>query len=95
MAVIRILDSGKTVPYNQKTASMFDRAIKSGAAVIDGDFEVIEPKKKVEELAELAELEKVESVDYNSFTIKELREIAKNKGLSAGGSKAELVDRLS
>jgi len=35
------------------------------------------------------------SEDYSGMSLKELREAAKSRGLSAGGSKAELRERLS
>jgi hypothetical protein len=58
MAVILIKSSGKEVPYNTKTASMFERAIKSGDAEIIGEFEAVEKKKEPQlELAEVADVE--------------------------------------
>jgi hypothetical protein len=58
MAVILIKSSGKEVPYNTKTASMFERAIKSGDAEIIGEFEAVEKKKELQlELAEVADVE--------------------------------------
>jgi len=103
MAVIRILSTGKTIPYNPKSASMYAKPIANGLAVIEGDVpEHIEVKKK-----EVTEVDAEVVVDnykpttelltteYDKLTIKELREIAKEEGVSATGSKAELVERLS
>jgi hypothetical protein len=57
MAVILIKSSGKEVPYNTKTASMFERAIKSGDAEIIGEFEAVEKKKEPQvEVAEVADV---------------------------------------
>jgi hypothetical protein len=58
MAVILIKSSGKEVPYNTKTAIMFERAIKSGDAEIIGEFEAVEKKKELPlEVAEVADVE--------------------------------------
>lgn len=35
-----------------------------------------------------------EEIDYNELTVKELREILEEKGLSTKGKKAELIKRL-
>jgi hypothetical protein len=61
MAVILIKSSGKEVPYNTKTAIMFERAIKSGDAEIIGEFEAVEKKKELPlEVAEVADVKEVE-----------------------------------
>jgi tRNA(Glu) U13 pseudouridine synthase TruD len=106
MAVIRILSTNKTIPYNPKSASMYANAIKSGQAILEGDIpEPIEVKKKVvtegsaEVVADETETYKPSvgllTTEYDKLTIKQLREIAKEEGISATGSKAELVERLS
>jgi len=103
MAVIRIVSTNKTIPYNPKSASMYANAINSGQAIVEGNVpEITEVKKKV--VSVVAELvadetykqsEEVLTTEYDKLTIKELREIAKKEGISAKGSKTELVAILS
>ena len=49
---------------------------------------------KVVEYIENIENVKEEKINYNDLTIKELKEILKNKNLSVKGNKAELIKRL-
>ena len=39
-------------------------------------------------------IKKEENIDYNALTIKELKELLKEKKLSTVGKKAELIERL-
>ena len=55
------------------------RLIKQGVAV-----EYIEEQETIEK----------EENDYSSLTVKELKEILEQKGLSTKGKKAELIERL-
>ena len=53
--------------------------IQQGVAV-----EYVEEKQKIKE----------EIIDYNNLTVKELKDILKEKGLSTNGKKKELIERL-
>ena len=53
--------------------------IQQGVAV-----EYVEEKQKIKE----------EIIDYNNLTVKELKDILKEKGLSTSGKKKELIERL-
>ena len=55
------------------------KLIKQGVAV-----EYIEETKTIEK----------EEIDYNDLTVKELKVILEQKGLSTKGKKAELIERL-
>ena len=48
----------------------------------------------IEYIEEKQLIEKEENVDYNTLTIKELKELLKERGLSTVGKKAELIERL-
>ena len=65
--------------------------------IIELDKELAEKlikDKKVVEYIEVVENVKEEKINYNNLTIKELKEILKEKNLSIKGNKAELVKRL-
>lgn len=55
------------------------RLIQQGVAV-----EYVEEKQKIKE----------EIIDYDNLTVKELKELLKEKGLSTNGKKKELIERL-
>ena len=48
----------------------------------------------IEYIEEKQLIKKEENVDYNTLTIKELKELLKEKKLSTVGKKAELIERL-
>lgn len=48
----------------------------------------------IEYIEEKQLIKKEENVDYNTLTIKELKELLKEKNLSTVGKKAELIERL-
>ena len=48
----------------------------------------------IEYIEEKQLIEKEENVDYNTLTIKELKELLKKRDLSTVGKKAELIERL-
>lgn len=48
----------------------------------------------IEYIEEKQLIKKEENVDYNTLTIKELKELLKERGLSTVGKKAELIERL-
>ena len=48
----------------------------------------------VEYIEEKQLIKKEENVDYNTLTIKELKELLKERDLSTVGKKAELIERL-
>ena len=67
------------------------------AADEEAEEEVEETKEetKADEMEEDTEEKEVEeSVDYNKLTVAKLKEICKEKGLSTGGRKADLIDRI-
>ena len=55
------------------------RLIQQGVAI-----EYIEEKHEIKE----------EIIDYDNLTVKELKELLKEKGLSTNGKKKELIERL-
>ncbi len=70
--------------FNNGTVVEFDeelarKLIEQGVAV-----EYIEPVETIEK----------EEINYNDLTVKELKEILEQKGLSTKGKKAELIERL-
>ena len=56
-------------------------------------LKLIEQGVVVEYIEEAKTIEK-EEIDYNNMTIKELKKILEQKGLSTKGKKAELIQRL-
>ena len=48
----------------------------------------------IEYIEEKQLIKKEENVDYNTLTIKELKELLKEKNLSTVGKKVELIERL-
>lgn len=48
----------------------------------------------IEYIEEKQLIKKEENVDYNALTIKELKELLKERDLSTVGKKAELIERL-
>ena len=48
----------------------------------------------IEYIEEKQLIKKEENVDYNTLTIKELKELLKERGPSTVGKKAELIERL-
>lgn len=82
--------------------------IKEINALEENEEETLEDmEKKLDSLESLETLEEElsqetpkisihsqESLDYESMTVKELKEIARNKGLIVGGKKEELVERI-
>ena len=48
----------------------------------------------IEYIEEKQLIKKEENVDYSTLTIKELKELLKEKNLSTVGKKAELIERL-
>jgi hypothetical protein len=62
--------------------------------IIELDKEIASKLIKDGKVVEYIENVKEEKIDYNDLTIKELKEILKNKNLSVKGNKAELVKRL-
>lgn len=48
----------------------------------------------IEYIEEKQLIKKEENVDYNTLTIKELKELLKERDLSTVGKKAELIERL-
>ena len=62
--------------------------------IIELDKEIARKLIKDGKVVEYIENVKEEKIDYNDLTIKELKDILKNKNLSVKGNKAELVKRL-
>lgn len=54
---------------------------------------LIEQGVAVEYIEEVQTIEK-EEINYNELTVKELKEILEEKGLSTKGKKADLIERL-
>ena len=62
--------------------------------IIELDEEIARKLIKDGKVVEYIENVKEEKIDYNDLTIKELKEILKNKNLSVKGNKTELIKRL-
>ena len=61
---------------------------KSFAAKAMKSITPVEEPEAPEEVAE-------ETIDYSKYTVKQLREMLEERGLSTDGKKAELVERMS
>ena len=66
-------------------------------AVVEFDEELA--KKLIKQGVAVEYIEKVETIekeenDYNNLTVKELKQLLEEKGLSTKGKKAELIERL-
>ena len=48
----------------------------------------------IEYIEEKQLIKKEENIDYDNLTVKELKELLKEKGLSTNGKKKELIERL-
>lgn len=99
MAQILIKKTGNTIPYNDVTSRMYAKHIQSGLAEVIGEVETTETKepikKKVED-ADVVEPTKAPEFDYDSLNIKELKKMAKERGVSlkANTPKAEIINLL-
>ena len=73
------------------------QGIFNNGEIVDFDDELalklIKQGVVVEYIEETKTIEK-EEIDYNDLTVKELKEILEQKGLSTKGKKAELIQRL-
>jgi hypothetical protein len=73
---------------------ILNKGVFNKGDIIELDKEIARKLIKDGKVVEYIENVKEEKIDYNDLTIKELKEILKNKNLSVKGNKAELVKRL-
>jgi hypothetical protein len=74
-----------------------NKGVFDNGSIVEFDDELalklIKQGVAVEYIEEIKTIEK-EEIDYNDLTVKELKEILEQKGLSTKGKKAELIQRL-
>ena len=74
-----------------------NKGVFDNGSIVEFDDELalklIKQGVAVEYIEEIKTIEK-EEVDYNDLTVKELKVILEQKGLSTKGKKAELIQRL-
>jgi hypothetical protein len=76
-------------------AALFPSAKKSFIPNLIKDTPVEETPVEEEPAAEEPEEVEEEAVDYSQYTVKQLKEMLEEKGLSTDGKKADLVERMS
>ena len=76
-------------------AALFPSAKKSFVPNLIKDTPVEETPVEEEPAAEEPEEVEEEAVDYSQYTVKQLKEMLEEKGLSTDGKKADLVERMS
>ena len=74
-----------------------NKGVFNNGSIVEFDDELalklIKQGVAVEYIEEIKTIEK-EEIDYNDLTVKELKVILEQKGLSTKGKKAELIQRL-
>lgn len=74
-----------------------NKGVFNNGSIVEFDDELalklIKQGVAVEYIEETETIEK-EEINYNDLTVKELKEILEQKGLSTKGKKAELIERL-
>tara|TARA_Y100000004_G_C8765865_1_gene348604 strand:- start:183 stop:677 length:495 start_codon:yes stop_codon:yes gene_type:complete len=76
-------------------AALFPSAKKSFVPNLIKETPVEETPVEEEPAAEEPEEVEEEAVDYSQYTVKQLKEMLEEKGLSTDGKKADLVERMS
>tara|TARA_R100000734_G_C3235232_1_gene41797 strand:+ start:21 stop:515 length:495 start_codon:yes stop_codon:yes gene_type:complete len=76
-------------------AALFPSAKKTFIPNLIKDTPVEETVVEEEPAAEEPEEVEEEAVDYSQYTVKQLKEMLEEKGLSTDGKKADLVERMS
>ena len=76
-------------------AALFPSGKKSFIPNLIKDTPVEETPVEEEPAAEEPEEVEEEAVDYSKYTVKQLKEMLEEKGLSTDGKKADLVERMS
>ena len=76
-------------------AALFPSAKKSFIPNLIKETPVEETPVEEEPAAEEPEEVEEEAVDYSQYTVKQLKEMLEEKGLSTDGKKADLVERMS
>ena len=76
-------------------AALFPSAKKSFVPNLIKETPVEETPVEEEPAAEEREEVEEEAVDYSQYTVKQLKEMLEEKGLSTDGKKADLVERMS
>ena len=76
-------------------AALFPSAKKSFIPNLIKETPVEETLVVEEPVAEEPEAVEEEAIDYSQYTVKQLKEMLEEKGLSTDGKKADLVERMS
>ena len=76
-------------------ATLFPSAKKSFIPKLIKETPVEETPVVEEPVAEEPEEVEEEAIDYSQYTVKQLKEMLEEKGLSTDGKKADLVERMS
>lgn len=85
---VKLIEQGVAVEYNEEESQV----IEQQAVVIEQHVE--EPQEVAVECTEETQTIKKEEINYNSLTVKALKELLIEKGLSTKGRKSELIERL-
>ena len=76
-------------------AALFPSAKKSFIPNLIKETPVEETPVVEEPVAEEPEVVEEDAIDYSQYTVKQLKEMLEEKGLSTDGKKADLVERMS
>ena len=95
MEEIEALDTENNVNQNEEELTMLENLLNETEELDNVELETPEtPTNETLENVENNTMKSTTTINYQDLTVKELKELAREKGLTVGGKKDELIDRL-
>jgi len=95
MEEIEALDTENNVNQNEEELTMLENLLNETEELDNVELETPEsPTNETLENVENNTMKSTTTTNYQDLTVKELKELAREKGLTVGGKKDELIDRL-